>query len=273
MRDNLDRFYTKEEEARRLLKEIDLDFYDLKIEPSAGSGSFSNLVDGSLAFDIGPTGENIIKQDFLDLQVDKLPEFNKMLIFGNPPFGKRSSLAKDFIKHSISLGATTIAFILPKIFNKRLNQTMFPANWRLIKIVDLNDSNFILDNEEIFIPCSFYVWTKDEAIEPGVNLRQVKPKVPTEFSIVNRGSKDAHFSLNGNNGKIKEIVDITNPKAEHYVRVNSATGFMIEPTIDEINKVKEMLGKLEFDFYSSVNGGVAWVNREDIYRAWNNLNQ
>lgn len=270
MRDNLDRFYTKEAEAKRLLKEIDLDEYDLFIEPSAGSGSFSNLIDNCLAFDIEPTGENIIKQDFLQLTKDELPEFSNLLIFGNPPFGKRSSLAKQFIEHSIKLGATTIAFILPKIFNKRLNQTMFPDNWRLIKKVELNDSNFLLDNEEIFIPCSFYVWTKDEGINSGVNLRQVKPSVPSEFTIVKRESPEAHFSINGNSGKVKELNKITNPKAEHYIRVNGQD-FISEPTIEEINKVKKLLKKLEFNFYSSVNGGVAWINREDIYRAWNNL--
>lgn len=165
MRDNLDRFYTKEKEAERLLKNINLDNYDLIIEPSAGSGSFSKLIKDCLAYDISPAEKNIIQQDFLQLSKENIPEFKNLLIVGNPPFETRSSLAKDFIKHSISLGATTIAFILPNIFIKRLNQTMFSEEWRLVKIIDLKDSYFNLENSEIFIPCKFFIWTKDENIE------------------------------------------------------------------------------------------------------------
>lgn len=262
MRDELDRFYTKQEEAARLLHHIDLEQYDLKIEPSAGSGSFSKLVEDCLAYDIAPSSPEIIEQDFLKLE--KLPPYKKLLIFGNPPFGKRSSLAKQFITHSINLGASTIAFILPKTFTKRLNQTMFPENWRLIKKVSLTDSSFMMGTEEIYIPCDFFIWTKDENLSPGVNLREQKPKTPTEFRILPRGDKKADFSINGNNGKLKEISEITNPKAEHYIQVVKKEKFQ---------EIKETLKNLKYDFVSSVNGGVAWINREDVFRAFNELSE
>lgn len=260
VRDSLDRFYTKPSEAGRLLQHIDLDEYDLRIEPSAGSGSFSDLVD-STAYDIEPAKEGIIKQDFLKLTKEELPEGEDILFFGNPPFGKRSRLAKEFITHAIELGADTIAFILPDIFNKRLNQTMFPSEWRLTKIVELQDSNFLLEEEEIFIPCSFFIWTKKRDLLPGVNLREFRPETPSDFKIVPRGSDRADFTINGNNGLVKELSEVTNPKAEHYIEVVD----------NDVEEMKERFRTLEFSFQSSVNGGVAWINREDIYRAYNEL--
>lgn len=92
---------------------------------------------------------------------------------------------------------------------------------------------------------------------------------PKEFTIVKRQSPEAHFSINGNNGKIKKIDEITNPKAEHYIKVNSFDK-KNSATVEEVEKVKELMKMLKFDFYSSVNGGVAWINSEDIYRAFNN---
>lgn len=63
----------------------------------------------------------------------------------NPPFGVRSTLAKTFIKHSINLGAETIAFILPKTFNKRLNHFLIhtpPAT--IIPATKINGLNGVL---------------------------------------------------------------------------------------------------------------------------------
>ena len=261
MRDELDRFYTKNEEAKRLLNYIEnLESYDLKIEPSAGGGSFSKQVKDSIAYDISPSSDDIIKQDFLTLQKTNIPAFQNLLFFGNPPFGKRSSLAKQFIKHCIELGATTIAFILPDTFKKRLNQQMFNEEWRLIEIIPLTDSNFIIDGEtEIFIPCSFFIWTRNNQLQPGKNLRETKPPKPTDFKILGRGDKRADFTINGNNGKIKEIAEVTNPKAEHYIQILNR---------HEFKKIKKTLSNLKYNFYSSVNGGVAWINQEDIFRAY-----
>lgn len=59
-----DKFYTKTDLVERLLKKLDLDIYDLIIEPSAGSGSFSDrLRDRNLiSLDIDPESDYIIKQ-------------------------------------------------------------------------------------------------------------------------------------------------------------------------------------------------------------------
>lgn len=50
MRDKLDRFYTPHSSAEHCINTIEnIKDYDLIIEPSAGSGSFSNLIPECLA--------------------------------------------------------------------------------------------------------------------------------------------------------------------------------------------------------------------------------
>lgn len=251
----LDKFYTKPEIAELCIRAVPgINTYDLILEPSAGSGSFSNQIPKCIAMDIAPEGEGICTQDYLEFVLPA--NCGRVLVIGNPPFGTRSSLAKSFIRHSIDLGASTIAFILPNTFNKLSNQKVFPPNWRLIKIIPLSGVNFTKDDKEYYVPCSFYIWTK-EAGE--VNLRATEfPQVP-EFSFCVRGSKEASFVLNGNSGKIKDLNEVTNSKSEHYIKVNE--GF------DE-QTIRNQLSDLEFDFNSSVNGGNAWLGQQDILRAY-----
>lgn len=255
MRHELDKFYTKKEDVKICLDNIDLAKYDTIIEPSAGSGAFSDEIENCISFDIEPEGDNIIKQDFLEIK--SLESTGRILFIGNPPFGERSSLAKKFIKKCIELNAYTIAFILPNTFRKYNNQTMFDDNWHLHKIINISE-NFILENEEIRIPCSFFIWSKEDTED---DLRDYLAEEPKEFKIVSRNSKNADFSINGNNGRVKEIKDIRNYKAEHLIKVKD--GY-------DIKDIKEQLESLNFNFHSSVNGGVAWINKNDIYKAWKN---
>ena len=79
------------------------------IEPSAGNGSFSNQIEDCIAYDIEPDEQNIIKQDFLELNLD----YKKGRLFiGNPPYGARNTLSVQFFKKAIQIG-DYIAFILP----------------------------------------------------------------------------------------------------------------------------------------------------------------
>ena len=64
------------------------------IEPSAGNGSFSNQLDCT-AYDLYPEGDNIIKQDYLKLD---LPYKEGRLIIGNPPYGTANNLSVQFYK-------------------------------------------------------------------------------------------------------------------------------------------------------------------------------
>ena len=250
MRIDNDKFYTKRSVAKECIDMIDLTKYDLVIEPSAGNGSFSDQLK-CIAYDIEPEGKGIIKQDFFNLEK---PDCKSLLIIGNPPFGNRSTLAKQFIKKSISIGAKTIAFILPDTFNKLSMQKVFPDDWKLIKIHKITDTCFMVGENEYHVPCSFFIWSK---LIEGDNLREKEVGPCDDFSFLKRGDKTADFVLNGNNGKIKRVCDVTNPKAEHYIKGNE--------------EVKKILSEIKWDFKSSVNGGVSWINQRDIIKEYKKI--
>lgn len=109
-----DKYYTSPELAKYIVdktKEIigeeNITEY---IEPSAGSGVFLNYLDKPYkAYDIEPEDNRIVKQDYLELDL----EYKKgRCIIGNPPYGDRMYLAQKFYKKSIQI-SDYIAFILP----------------------------------------------------------------------------------------------------------------------------------------------------------------
>jgi predicted RNA methylase len=91
------------------------------LEPSAGAGVFLNyLPERTLAYDIDPEDDRIIKQDFLALELN----YKKgRCIIGNPPFGSRNTLAIQFFKKSLKI-SDYIIFILP-ISQLNNNQQMY----------------------------------------------------------------------------------------------------------------------------------------------------
>lgn len=242
-----DKYYTKKTVAKECISLIDLSPYDLVIEPSAGNGSFSSQIK-CVAYDIEPEGEGILKQDFFELNK---PDCKCLLIIGNPPFGKRSSLAKGFIKKSISIGAKTIAFILPDTFNKITMQKVFPPEWKLTTVHKITDTCFVTESCEYHVPCSFFIWS---TIIDGPDLREKQMPKCNDFVFLKRGDMSADFTINGNSGKVKSVKEITNPKSEHYIRAN--------------NDVKEIFSKIKWEFNSSVNGGVAWISQQDIIKKY-----
>ncbi|WP_036438081.1 hypothetical protein [Mycoplasmopsis gallinarum] len=259
-----DQFYTKENVVELCKKSL-LQFnnYDVFIEPSAGEGAFLNIFANTLAYDIDPKQTKIMKQDFLELDLN----FNnkKVLVFGNPPFGSRSILAKKFIKKSISLGANAIAFILPNIFKKAINQTyrLFPEEWKLINIIDLPKESFYVYDKNQYInyhvPCSFFVWIKNDMSNlPNLRKNKINLEIK-EFIFVKRNSSEADLTINGNSGKVRFPHEITNPKSEHFIKIN--TNF-------DLMEIKEKLNNLIYPKYSSVTGGNYWINQDQIKEAW-----
>jgi hypothetical protein len=251
-----DKYYTKKMVAQKCLDLIpDFDSYDTIVEPSAGNGVFSNQVSNCIAFDIEPEHKEVIKQDFLLL--NKI-DGNKKLFIGNPPFGERSLLAKQFIQHSIILGAETIAFILPDTFSKFLMQKVFPANWKLIIEEPLGRDNFEINGETYHVPCSFFVWTMRET---NINLRKRELPQPRKIRFLPRFSKDADFTINGNSGKVKNLCEVTNWKSEHYIKV---------VVINEKDTIKQQMSHIQYKFKSSVNGGNAWISQYEILEGYYN---
>jgi hypothetical protein len=179
---------------------------DLIIEPSAGNGAFiegiKSLVYNRLFYDIEPDNEEIVRQDFLtlDIYATGLNEFlNKIHIVGNPPFGRQSSLAIKFIKKSCEF-ADSVSFILPKSFKKDSLIRKFPLNFHRVFEVDLPDNSFIVNGVPHNVPCIFQIWIKRvynrdviEQLLP-LNFKFVKKTEDPDISFrrvgVNAGSID-----------------------------------------------------------------------------------
>lgn len=122
------------------------------IEPSAGSGSFSNQIENCIAYDIEPEDESIKQQDFLQLELD----YKKGRVFiGNPPFGERMKLARRFYKHAVKMG-DYVAFILPI---SQLNNQSSLYEFDLIHSEDLGKQIYT-DRD---LHCCFNIYKRPES--------------------------------------------------------------------------------------------------------------
>lgn len=154
----LDKFYTNPLIAKECINKLNLEDFDCIIEPSAGSGAFSKQIPGIKAYDLAPEDITIQEQDWFTLDKSIFSKYNKILVVGNPPFGRQSTLAMSFIKESSF--ADVIAFILPKSFKKDSVKNRVPLNFWLVYEEDLPKDSFLLDGNKYDVPCVFQVWEK-----------------------------------------------------------------------------------------------------------------
>ena len=177
-KDKLDRFYTKPSVVDKLLKEMVIEDYDVVVEPSAGTGSWSSKIEDCVAIDISPEHSDILKGDFLkdDFLFDEMKKENSILVIGNPPFGRIGNQALKFINKASEF-ADTIAFILPRSFRKESLQRKVNKNFWIVKDIDLFDRNnpsFIFKGEDYFAPCVFQVWERRNE-ERDVSVKKIDP--------------------------------------------------------------------------------------------------
>lgn len=232
-RNTIDQFYTNPSIAKRCIDLLKTHTNSkVWIEPSAGTGSFLQHVPDALAYDIDPKYPGIIQQDFLTTE---LPE--DCVIFGNPPFGRQSSLAKKFIRHACSRAAF-VAFILPRSFMKPSMQACFPLQYHLVETLSIPPNSFILNGNAYDVPCVFQIWKRElhtrilDSKTLPVGFQFVKKTDPHDLVIrrvgVNAGmcslpndqSVQSHYFI-----KIDGLVDID------YIIQESKTWTVVENTV------------------------------------------
>lgn len=171
-----DQFFTPKELASKYvelvydkLSELNIDVSEyIFVEPSAGNGVFLDfLPTNTLAFDIEPRDNRVVRQDFLDWQPDLS---KKYIVIGNPPFGLRGQKALQFINKAFTF-ADFVCFILPPLFNsdgrgspkKRISHY-------LIFSEDISSQNYSYpDNTLTNINTIFQIWTK---LNLGIELNE-----------------------------------------------------------------------------------------------------
>jgi hypothetical protein len=163
----LDQFYTRPNIANNcfqiLLKTLPRVQSRYFIEPSAGNGSFYNLLPENrrIGIDLVPAAKEIIKADFLSWRPN-IYNRNNSVVVGNPPFGNRSNLAINFFNHSAEM-ASVIAFIVPNQFQKYSVHSKLNKRFSLIKNIQLPEEAFYTpDNKSFSLRSVFQIWTDDE---------------------------------------------------------------------------------------------------------------
>jgi len=168
-RNTIDKYYTKGsvvELCLNMVKQyVEIGRNDLIIEPSAGNGAFisgiKTLSEHCIFYDLEPEHNEIIKQDYLmvDSNAFESGEVRSIHVIGNPPFGRQSSMAIQFIKKSCEF-CNTIAFILPKSFKKDSLKKSFPLCFHLVFEMDLPDKSFLVNGEEYSVDSVFQIWER-----------------------------------------------------------------------------------------------------------------
>lgn len=160
----LDQFYTNSDIAKFCVENFTQQFgslekFDTILEPSAGSGSFlKHLPSNVIAIDLEPKANNVQLADFLSWNFSNLP--GSILVIGNPPFGKNSSLAVKFFNRAAKF-ADTIAFVVPRTFRKTSLIKRLDKRFHMKFEFILPANSFHLPNGQVKdVPCVFQIWTK-----------------------------------------------------------------------------------------------------------------
>ena len=240
-KEGLDKFYTIPECAKNCIDKVDNLYdptkWDLIVEPSAGNGSFLNQIPSchKIGIDISPEHPDIIKQDFFDYSppADK----NRILVIGNPPFGRVSSLAIKFFNHAAKW-ATVIAFIIPRTFRKISVQNKLDGMFHLVHDEEIPNHPCCF-SPKMMVKCCFQVWEKNPA-----EKRQIVdlPTTHPDWEFLKWGPKDdrgqptppaaADFAMRAYGGNIGEIkkdgLYELRPKSWHWFKSNIDKTELIE---------------------------------------------
>ena len=215
----LDKFYTDPAQARALKYRtyalLGGDRPKYVMEPSAGGGAFLEPHDDVVSFDLSPdekagrtlhpdqVGFNTedrgsLDPDFLRIVREEAGDGRNILTIGNPPFGKRSALAVQFVNEYLDVGGV-VAFVIPITFRKWSVQKRIRKDARLIANWSVPQTAFHLpDGSPYKIRCVFQVWSirPEERRHSDLRLTASPPTKHPDFQMKRwngAGDRDATF--------------------------------------------------------------------------------
>jgi hypothetical protein len=212
-RDTIDKYYTKRDVVEKCMAAVkqylDIKPTDTIIEPSAGDGAFIDAINAisshALFYDILPQHPAIQPQDFLQLPTPMEPTH----VIGNPPFGRQSSLAIQFIKKCCQF-AKSISFILPKSFKKDSMRRHFSPHYHLLYEMDMPSHSFLVNQQDCDVPCVFQLWEYREDVRETPSKKE-----PAGFVFTTKEDADISFRRVGvYAGTIKQVTDVS--EQSHY---------------------------------------------------------
>ena len=265
-RNTVDKFYTKPDVVEICIAKIKemlpiCNVNDLIIEPSAGNGAFisgiKTLTNHYRFYDIDPENIEIAKQDYLDLDISLFRDrYQKIHCLGNPPFGRQSSTAIQFIKKSATY-CDSISFILPKSFKKDSLKKHFPLKFHLLYEMDVADNSFLVDGTSHDVPCVFQIWQKRD-----YNRDIVQKIEPSNFVFVNQfENPEISFRRVGvNAGTIDTNTNEKSAQSHYFIKFTNG-----KSVAENIN----MLKQITYDFNNTV--GPKSISKQELISKFNPL--
>lgn len=131
-------------------KNIDLSLYNDIIDPCAGQGQFSTIIELTKQYDIEPERECVIKKDFFDV---KLKYSDDRLIICSPPF--MDDYGEKFLDHCSKMSSSVIAIV-----SKKIDHSNFIKGFKLVNKVVFKDKCFTKNNNDIKLEHFLCLWCK-----------------------------------------------------------------------------------------------------------------
>lgn len=133
--------------------------------------------------------DEVLSDDLFHPKTEK-SNIGPLLVVGNPPFGKNSSLGIAFFNQAAKY-ADVIAFILPKTFRKASILNKLDNNFHLLKETDISDDAFLFMNDSYNVPSVFQIWRHRDfksvnwpLDKVGVRAKITKVNKTPDFSFV-----------------------------------------------------------------------------------------
>jgi len=240
--EGMDKFYTIPEISAKCIHTIGTKYdwckWDLVIEPSAGNGSFLSQIptEKKIGIDISPEHTDVIKMDFFDYSPPYPCIQGNILVLGNPPFGRISSLAVKFFNHAAEW-CSVIAFIIPKTFRRVSIQNRLNTMFHLVYDDDI-PSDPCSFNPPMQAKCCFQIWEKRAQSRSLIKLCtkhddwEFLPYGPINTRGQPTPPKGADFALLAYGGKCGTIVntglDKLSPKSWHWIKSKINTSLLME---------------------------------------------
>ena len=139
------------------------------LEPCGGTGEFIEgfrrigIEDKNiLSYDIEPKHPLVKEADYLETEFDR----TDLVSITNPPFGRSSSLAKQFFEHAAG-HCEYICYLIPKSWRKWTIQNSLNKNFHLVSDIELPKNCFYRPDEEQeskkdVLNTVFQIWKRED---------------------------------------------------------------------------------------------------------------
>jgi hypothetical protein len=255
---DLDQFYTAPSYAQsflnRITQTVNLDSYDILLEPSAGSGSFYNLLDPNkrIGLDLDPKSPGIIQTDFFEWV---RPLGKTIATIGNPPFGKNAGLAVKFFNHAAKF-SEVIAFIIPRTFRKASIINRLHKKFHLVYDETVPLNSFLFKGNPYDVWCCAQIWIRKEESREPIPVLKVE-QVKQWFEIVDPDRSD--FSVQRVGGRAGQIrindrCDFS-PLSNYFIKAHDS-------------RVLTVFQKINFDNVKFNTAGNPSISPSELVELW-----